>query len=270
MSERHVFKEKEKLQLRADAVLQRWRDLQNGWKHWNRNYHQCFLCQAISSGKLGNTFAFQHERALYITKMTREKIIMLVLAFPDLLLRNNYSWHALLFWFYCMNQIWVSIFNGCVWLLFVLLPNDTGAGVFLLKGYTCWCSDSLYNQSFYHLLSLTLFSWATCHFRGFSAGQYFKSCLHQSWAKASQNVCKRWIYDGVQEKLNKCKKGWKVLAKLFPVLGVITEWLWLLSSYKLSTLQKWDSIIWIEVGFTFKWEYDQIFLSSPVWILYIL
>lgn len=109
--------------------------------------------------------------AHYITKMTREQIIILVLAFPDLLLRNNYWWHASLFWFYCMNQIGVSIFNGCVWLLFVLPPNDTGAGVFLLKGYACWCSDSLYNQSFYHLLSLTLFSWATCHFRGFSTGQ---------------------------------------------------------------------------------------------------
>lgn len=81
--------------------------------------------------------------------------------------------------------------------------------------------------------------------------QYFKSCPHQSWATASQNVCRRWIYNSAREKLNKYKKGWKVLAKLFPVLGVITEWLWLLSSYKLSTLQKLDSIIWMEVGFSF-------------------
>lgn len=97
--------------------------------------------------------------------------------------------------------------------------------------------------------------------------QYFKSCLHQSWATASQNVCRRWIYNSAREKLNKYKKGWKVLAKLFPVLGVITEWLyfppinWALFRNEIQSFEsKWVLV------FLYR-EYDQIFLSSPVWIL---
>lgn len=177
--------------------------------------------------------------------MTREQIIILVLAFPDLLLRNNYSWHASLFWFYCMNQFqWVCLTFVC----------------FTTKRHRsrCLSSERLHVLMFWFTVQSIIPSFIITHFvqlgnlpfqRVFR--QYFKSCLHQSWATASQNVWRRWIYDSVREKLNKYKKGWKVLAKLFPVLGVITEWLWLLSSYKLSTLHKWDSIIWIEVGFRF-------------------